>query len=109
MNIKHATSPWTQHTDKKSTKILGFSHTGYEKLEVPGSKSFSNRALIIAASAKGESHLTGLLKSDDTYWCIDVLKYSKVRALVLDNGVRHLIVGSCMAIHSSLRLPLKET
>lgn len=33
---------------------------------VPGSKSITNRALILAALADGESHLEGVLESDDT-------------------------------------------
>jgi 3-phosphoshikimate 1-carboxyvinyltransferase len=33
---------------------------------VPGSKSITNRALILAALADGESRLTGVLESDDT-------------------------------------------
>ena len=33
---------------------------------VPGSKSFTNRALLIAALARGRSVLTGALRSDDT-------------------------------------------
>ena len=32
----------------------------------PGSKSITNRALLLAALAKGDSRLTGALKSDDT-------------------------------------------
>jgi 3-phosphoshikimate 1-carboxyvinyltransferase len=32
----------------------------------PGSKSITNRALLLAALARGESRLTGALKSDDT-------------------------------------------
>jgi 3-phosphoshikimate 1-carboxyvinyltransferase len=35
-------------------------------VSVPGSKSISNRALLIAALARGESRLHGLLDSDDT-------------------------------------------
>lgn len=34
-------------------------------VNVPGSKSLSNRALLLAALAKGETHLTNLLDSDD--------------------------------------------
>jgi 3-phosphoshikimate 1-carboxyvinyltransferase len=34
-------------------------------VELPGSKSISNRALLIAALARGESHLHGVLASDD--------------------------------------------
>ncbi|MDA0747770.1 MAG: 3-phosphoshikimate 1-carboxyvinyltransferase, partial [bacterium] len=33
---------------------------------VPGSKSYTNRALLIAALANGESNLNGALFSDDT-------------------------------------------
>lgn len=36
------------------------------RLALPGSKSITNRALLLAALAKGASHLTGALKSDDT-------------------------------------------
>lgn len=32
----------------------------------PGSKSITNRALLLAGLAKGTSRLTGALKSDDT-------------------------------------------
>ncbi len=38
---------------------------------IPGSKSFTNRALLVAALAEGRSQLTGALFSDDTrYMCI---------------------------------------
>lgn len=36
------------------------------RIRPPGSKSISNRALVVAALAKGESRLTGLLDSQDT-------------------------------------------
>ena len=36
------------------------------RLALPGSKSITNRALLLAALAKGRSALTGALKSDDT-------------------------------------------
>ncbi len=36
------------------------------RVEPPGSKSITNRALLLAALAKGTSRLTGALKSDDT-------------------------------------------
>ena len=39
-------------------------------IEVPGSKSYTNRALLVAALANGRSTLTGALFSDDTrYMC----------------------------------------
>ena len=36
------------------------------KVAPPGSKSITNRALLLAALAKGTSRLSGALKSDDT-------------------------------------------
>ena len=35
-------------------------------VKVPGSKSYTNRALLVAALAEGKSHLSGVLFSDDT-------------------------------------------
>lgn len=44
------------------------------QVEIPGSKSLTNRALILAALAEGKSTLHGLLKSDDSYWCLEALR-----------------------------------
>ena len=43
-------------------------------VRVPGSKSLTNRALIVAALADGPSLLTGALESDDTRVMIDSLR-----------------------------------
>src|SRR5580698_5579973 len=40
----------------------------------PGSKSITNRALLLAALAHGTSRLTGALKSDDTRYMADALR-----------------------------------
>ncbi|MGI4946828.1 MAG: 3-phosphoshikimate 1-carboxyvinyltransferase [Janthinobacterium lividum] len=40
----------------------------------PGSKSITNRALLLAALARGTSQLTGALKSDDTRYMADALR-----------------------------------
>lgn len=40
----------------------------------PGSKSLSNRALLVAALARGESHISGLLLADDTRLMVDALR-----------------------------------
>src|SRR5215813_4550989 len=42
---------------------------------VPGSKSYTNRALTIAALARGPSTLSGALESDDTHVAREALKY----------------------------------
>ena len=44
------------------------------RVKVPGSKSLTNRALIIAALAKGTSLLKGALDSDDTRVMVDSLQ-----------------------------------
>lgn len=43
-------------------------------IEVPGSKSFTNRALLVAALAHGDSSLTGALFSDDTHYMCNALR-----------------------------------
>ena len=42
-------------------------------ISVPGSKSVTNRALIIAALADGTSRITNPLFADDSYWLMDSL------------------------------------
>jgi 3-phosphoshikimate 1-carboxyvinyltransferase len=42
-------------------------------VRLPGSKSITNRALLLAALADGESTLSGVLFSDDSHWFIDGL------------------------------------
>ena len=60
----------------------------------PGSKSITNRALLLAALADGNSHLTGALKSDDTGHMAKALQAmgvhveepAETRFLVIGNG-----------------------
>ena len=52
------------------------------RVRVPGSKSLTNRALIVAALASGKSRLTGALDSEDTRVMVDGLK-------TLDVAVEH--------------------
>lgn len=44
------------------------------RVEPPGSKSITNRALLLAGLSKGTSRLTGALKSDDTRYMADALR-----------------------------------
>lgn len=44
------------------------------RLVLPGSKSITNRALLLAGLARGESRLTGALKSDDTARMAEALR-----------------------------------
>ena len=44
------------------------------RLDLPGSKSITNRALVVAGLADGESNLTGVLFSQDTHVMMDSLE-----------------------------------
>ncbi len=44
------------------------------RVQLPGSKSITNRALLLAALARGRSRLTGALKSDDTRYMAAALR-----------------------------------
>ena len=49
------------------------------KVILPGSKSLSNRALLVSALAKGNTKLLNVLKSDDTARMIEALQTLKVK------------------------------
>ena len=48
-------------------------------VRIPGSKSMTNRALIMAAAATGPSTISDILQSDDSYWCVEALRQLGVR------------------------------
>lgn len=50
----------------KSVRITPVAAPLHGRASPPGSKSITNRALLLAALARGQSRLTGALKSDDT-------------------------------------------
>ena len=60
----------------------------------PGSKSITNRALVCAALARGESLLTGALESDDTRVMIEGLGQLGM-AIEHDRGARTIRVTGC--------------
>ena len=62
---------------------------------VPGSKSITNRALLLAALADGVSELTGVLESDDAAVMINALTQLGVE--VKQSGESSLITGSAGA------------
>src|SRR5690349_1062345 len=58
----------------RAVKLLPRSGPFTATVEVPGSKSITNRALIVAALARGESELRGALASDDTLYMAEALR-----------------------------------
>ncbi|MCF6302545.1 MAG: 3-phosphoshikimate 1-carboxyvinyltransferase [Devosiaceae bacterium] len=73
-DLPDSDTPWTSLKGVKSVMVGPIKEPIVAKVMVSGSKSVSNRALILAAMATGESHLSGLLRSDDTWWCADALR-----------------------------------
>src|SRR5262249_38811613 len=64
------------------------------RVRVPGSKSLTNRALIVAALADGSSTLTGALDSDDTRVMVDSLGRLGI-AVVHDPAAATISVNEC--------------
>jgi 3-phosphoshikimate 1-carboxyvinyltransferase len=58
----------------ESIEIQPLAHPPNTAVEVPGSKSITNRALVIAALADGRSRLRGALFSDDTRYMVQALR-----------------------------------
>ena len=56
-------------------------------VRLPGSKSITNRALLLAALSDGQTELRDLLLSDDTARMLEALKALGVGVDLLDNGV----------------------
>ena len=61
---------------------------------VPGSKSYTNRALLVAALAEGRSRLTGALFSDDTHYMCEALHRLGVQIEADEKGCRFEVVGN---------------
>ena len=67
------------------------------KVEPPGSKSITNRALLLAGLAKGKSRLTGALKSDDTLYMAEALREMGVK--VTEPDATTFVVESSGVLH----------
>jgi len=72
---------------KMADDYLDLNQVNQAKGEVtlPGSKSISNRVLLLAALAEGKTRLTGVLKSDDTDVMLAALKTLGVRIVQLNH------------------------
>ena len=68
-------------------------------IELPGSKSISNRALLLAALSEGRTRLQGLLDSDDTSVMLGAL-----RAL----GISLMEEGESVVVQGAQRFPVEQ-
>jgi 3-phosphoshikimate 1-carboxyvinyltransferase len=80
-------------------------------VRIPGSKSITNRGLLLAALACGSSTLSGVLFSDDSHWFLDGLRRLGVEADVDQD--RHQVtvhgVGGPPAAEAALWVELAGT
>lgn len=61
---------------------------------LPGSKSLSNRALLIAALAKGTTKITNLLASDDIKHMLNALSQLGIKYQLSDSGTECTVIGN---------------
>ncbi len=64
------------------------------RIRPPGSKSLTNRALVVAALADGQSTLIGALESEDTHVMIDSLRRLGI-AIIVDPADRTVEIHGC--------------
>ena len=64
-------------------------------IRLPGSKSISNRVLLLAALAEGETEIRDLLESDDTARMREALVSLGVTMTPLDEGAWRVMAQPC--------------
>ncbi|WP_457630650.1 3-phosphoshikimate 1-carboxyvinyltransferase [Oceanithermus sp.] len=69
-----ARSPWSRLGGVEAVRLFPPGEPVAAALAVPGSKSVTNRAIILAGLAAGASELAGILKSDDAWWALQALR-----------------------------------
>ena len=76
---------------------------------LPGSKSLSNRALLIAALANGVIKITNLLVSDDINHMLNALKSLGIKYTLSDCGTECTVVGNngFFSTNSSTKEPIE--
>ena len=63
-------------------------------VNLPGSKSLSNRALLLAALAEGTTKITNLLESDDTRHMLNALKQLGITYTLSEDKTECMVVGN---------------
>ncbi len=64
------------------------------EVNLPGSKSLSNRALLIAALAEGTTKITNLLDSDDTRYMLNALQKLGVEYTLSEDRTECVVIGN---------------
>jgi len=68
------------------------------EINLPGSKSLSNRALLLAALSEGTTTISNLLESDDTRHMLNALKQLGIKYTLSNNKTKCTIEGNAGAI-----------
>ena len=72
---------------------LGPLNSANGEIQIPGSKSLSNRILLLATLAKGTTKITNLLDSDDIKHMLNALKTMGVSYQLEDEGRTCILEG----------------
>ena len=72
---------------------LGPLHSANGEIQIPGSKSLSNRILLLATLAQGTTKITNLLDSDDIRHMLNALKTMGVNYELQDEGRTCILEG----------------
>jgi len=83
-----------------SITLKPIKHIGGE-VNLPGSKSLSNRVLLIAALAEGRTKITNLLESDDTRHMLNALKLLGVQYSLSEDKTECTVIGNGGPFQSS--------
>jgi 3-phosphoshikimate 1-carboxyvinyltransferase len=85
-----------------SPAYLDLPHAGRASgtVALPGSKSISNRVLLLASLAEGETHISGLLDSDDTRVMLAALR--QLGVAISDQGAGRV------SVRGAARFPVQE-
>ncbi|QJC36169.1 3-phosphoshikimate 1-carboxyvinyltransferase [Enterobacteriaceae endosymbiont of Donacia cincticornis] len=78
----------------KNILILKSVHKIQGSITLPGSKSISNRVLLLSAIAKGNTKLVNLLNSDDVTYMLKTLQQLGINYKLSNNRTRCLIIGN---------------
>src|SRR5438105_12555790 len=98
---RHAAGGYTAAMPPPTREVLAIeplSRPVDAEVQVPGSKSYTNRALIVAAMAAGRSTLTGALFSDDTEYVATCLNALGIRVQADPEACRFDVQGAGGAV-----------
>ena len=70
------------------------------EINLPGSKSLSNRALLLAALAEGTTTITNLLESDDTRHMLNALKLLGVKYTLSEDKTECCVTGNAGSLEN---------